>query len=286
MTPSTRTGSVCLLVLALAACAPAAGSSGDDASSATPTPGGTPTPTPVPGTLGCRPFAISSGADGSGAAASAYYASALGSSTDVSEFLGAGGWNAPSSLSLCAGDPSTGKAPVTLAEDVTVAVSLPQSNCLCRRYVSASATGTLWCSASSDPLGVTVTLDSHGTSAGSPPAESDGAGTAGIGDLVLSLQVKEADVSGTCTPDACATALASAPSRMTWYTTGTATSQVTNARQGGTVTISTGGKSFGDCGGWTSAATKGSLAGAPEQSEDDPQAGNDVATVERIAESP
>src|SRR5579859_198852 len=144
--------------------------------------GGTPTPTPVPsGTpnpnaIGCRPYQVSQGVDGTGPTASYVSISAL-SGSDASEFLGAGGLTADGPLNLCGGQLSAGKAPLTLQQDVTIAVSLPQSNCACTQYLSAGTTGTLYCAASTDALDFTETLNSNNDAQPVPPqVQTDGPG--------------------------------------------------------------------------------------------------------------
>ena len=276
--------SLSLIVSLSAACGGGSSSSTVDPSP-TPTNGDvSPTPTPNP-QLSCRDFHIHTGPDGNGANNSVYYASALGSGTDASEFLGAGGWNSNGPVTLCAAPPSGNKSAVTLSADVVVAISLPQSNCLCRRYLAAGSTGTFFAAASSDALDVTTSLDSHGSSAGSAPAMTDGSGTAGAGDLRMKFQARDGEISASasaCTADACTTATSSGAARELWYTTGTAISQVTNPKQGGTVSISVSGSPFGT--NFMDTSVRGTLAGAGEQSEDNAAANGDVATIERIAE--
>ncbi len=276
----------------LSGCAGGGATAGDDDDDGT-----TPQPTATPQGIGCRDIQLRNGQDGDGVGNSVYYTTALGQGTDTSEFFGAGGWNAPDPIRLCAGDVVGGTADVTLAQDVVVAVSFPQNNCLCRKYVAAGTTGRLYCSASSEPLGFTQSLDSNGSAAGTPPTRADVSTRAiGEGDLRILFRTVATDIDAdpsACTPAACASAFGSAPEYDALYTTGKARSEVLEAKQnGGTIAVEVEGAPFdddpndgtGDCEDWASGAGSGSLAGAAEQQEDNPQANADVATVERIAE--
>lgn len=278
------------VVVGLVGCA---GSTGEPGGSPTPTV----TPTPAPGELGCRDIQVSVGIDGNGPDASAYYTSAIGAGTDTSEFINAGGWQVGGPLSLCGGQLTGGSAPLTLANDVTFAISLPLNNCLCRDYLASGTTGTVYCGASSDAPDLTVTLDSNaGAAAGAPQVVESGTVT-DEGTVVVTFQGRAANIdadAASCTPQACATALASASVGAITYSTGTVTSEFTNTVQGGDVQISATGMPFDDdpsdgtpdCEDWTDSATPlGALAGAAEHDEDNDSIGiQDVVTVERIAE--
>jgi hypothetical protein len=97
-----------------------------------------------------------------------------------------------------------------------------------------------------------------------------------------------------CVPSACTGALAGATPKAVLYSTGTVKSEFTNAEQGGTISIQSVGAPFdddiadgtGDCEDWANGSGLGILAGAPEHDEDNPDAGGDVVTVERMAETP
>ncbi len=237
--------------------------------------------------LGCRSVSISTGKDGAGAAASAFFTSAIGQNTDTSEFLDAEGWKVGGALVLCAGLPNGDKAEVTLQSDVTFAVSLPLGNCLCRDYLAAGSEGTLYCAAHADLLDVKRTVDSNGTAAGGSPTWVDGPGAVtGEGHLRMSFQSRAANIDAEpdqCTPQACASALhAESPGEIR-YTTGRATSEITEARQGGTVSIVAEGRAFGTCTDWAAGGSAGSLAGAHGHEEDNSSTNKDVVTVERIA---
>lgn len=275
---------VCLLSLT-AACA-GGGAAGDDDDD-----GASPTPTLSENAIGCRDVTISSGKDGTGDGRSVFYTTAIGG--DLSEFLDAGGWVTRDPLRLCAGEPVANEAPVTLASDVTVAISLPQGNCLCRQYVAAGTSGSLYCGASSDLLDFRSSMDSNATSAGAAATMTEEAGTV-IGEGALKVRFMARGLpleSGSCTVEACETALSGQTPREIFYTSGKATSEVTDSRQGGTVGVNVTGTAFdatpddgvADCEEWTS-GTVGALAGGPAQEEDHPQLSGDVATVERIAE--
>lgn len=275
---------VCLLSLT-AACA-GGGATGDDD-------GGSPAPTPTlsENAIGCRDVTISSGKDGTGDGRSVFYTTAIGG--DLSEFLDAGGWVTQDPIRLCAGEPAANKAPVTLASDVTVAISLPQGNCLCRQYVAAGTTGSLYCGASTDLLDFRSAMDSNAASAGSAATMTEEAGTViGEGALKIRFMARALPLENvSCTVDACETALSGQTPREVFYTSGKATSEVTESRQGGTVGVNVTGSAFdstpndgvADCEEWTS-GTVGALAGGPAQEEDHPQLSADVATIERIAE--
>lgn len=275
------------LVAVTAACAGGGGSTpGDDDDG-----GPSPTPTLSQNSIGCRDVSISSGKDGTGDGKSVFYTTAIGG--DLSEFLDAGGWVTRDPLRLCAGEPVANKAPVTLASDVTVAISLPQGNCLCRQYVAAGTTGSLYCGANSDLLDFRSGMDSNANSAGAAKTFTEEAGTAiGEGALKIRFMSRAFNLeSGTCTIDACDAALAGQTPAEINYTSGKATAEVTDSRQGGTVGVNVTGNAFdstpndgtADCEEWTS-GTVGSLAGAPAQEEDHPQLNADVATIERISE--
>jgi hypothetical protein len=242
------------------------------------------------GGLGCRDVTISSGVDGNTAADSVYFTSFIGG-TDFSEFLGAGGF-AEETITLCAGVVSSdGEAALTLDADAIEAISLPASNCLCRQFLAAGSSGTLYCSASTDTIDFTSTQDSMGAGASTAEQIVEGPGTvSGAGHARLTFSAKTTGISAdpdACTLAACSTALAGITAQDVLYTTGTATSEFTNATQGGTRTAAATGSSFGECADWESGAVAGALAGAPEHDEDNPDAGpGDVVTVERIAEAP
>lgn len=249
------------------------------------------------GTLGCRDIAISSGADGNAAESSVYYTSFIGG-TDFSEFLGAGGF-AEETLTLCAGVlTSDGQAALTLDADAVEAISLPADNCLCRQLLANGSSGTLHCAASADTLDFTSTQDSMGSGAATQVTLVEGPGTvSGEGHVRMTFSARttgiDADPSS-CTVAACTAALAGVSAEDVLYTTGTATSEFTNATQGGTKTAAATGHPFdddpndgtADCEDWRTASGTGALAGAPEHDEDNPDAGpGDVVTVERIAEA-
>jgi hypothetical protein len=240
--------------------------------------------------LGCRDVAISSGVDGNGAGSSVYYTSFIGG-TDFSEFLGAGGF-ADETITLCAGVVSSdGEAALTLEADATEAISLPAENCLCRQFLAAGSSGTLYCAASSDTLDFTSTQDSMAGGAATAEQVTEGPGTVtAAGHARLSFSAKTTGITANpaaCTVAACAAALSGITPSDVLYTTGTATSEFTNSTQGGTRTAAATGHSFGDCGEWLTGSVAGALAGAPEHDEDNPDAGpGDVVTVERIAEAP
>ena len=283
----TSTVSRSILVLAtLAATACAGGGSSSDPAGGTPTPDSSPNPTSTPpANAVCRDFTIHGGTDGAGSDKSVYYVSPLGTGTDASEFLGAGGWNSAAPLPLCATPASGAKSSVTLQSDVTVAISLPQSNCFCRRYVASGTTGTFYTGADAGIVDFMVNVDSHGASAGSAATTTDGTATAQAGDLRIVFQVKEAQINASasaCTATACDSAVSAAAVRGLEYTTGQATSKVTNPKQGGTVSLAVSGMRFGAD--FSDTTVKGALAGGAEQQEDNPDANGDVSTVERIAE--
>lgn len=248
--------------------------------------------------IGCRSMAISTGEDGNDPDDSAYLNTALNPNTDISEFLTAGGWSASGPLVLCAGALANGKAPLTLQGDVTVAISLPLNNCLCRQYVAAGTEGSLYCEAGAAPLDFKATADSMGDGAAGPFVVQNGAGTVrGEGDLRITFMSRAANLEvgrADCTPAACATAVAGIAAEPLEYGTGMATSEVTNARQGGVATISTQGAPFDDdpndgtpdCEDWTQPGALGVLAGGASFDEDNMDLGNpeDVVTVERVAE--
>lgn len=247
--------------------------------------------------LGCRDVTISSGVDGNAAGNSAYYTSFIGG-TDFSEFLGAGGF-AEETVTLCAGVVSSGgEAALTLEADATEAISLPANNCLCRQFLAAGSSGTLYCSASTDPLDFTSTQDSMGAGAATAAALVEGGAVTGEGHVRITFSSKTTGIDAApaaCTVAACAAALSGITAEDVLYTTGTATSEFTNATQGGTKTASATGHPFdddpsdgtADCEDWLTASGTGALAGAPEHDEDNPDAGpGDVVTVERIAEAP
>lgn len=240
--------------------------------------------------LGCRDVTISSGVDGNAADNSVYYTSFIGG-TDFSEFLGAGGF-AGETITLCAGVVSSdGEAALTLDADATEAISLPADNCLCRQFLAAGSSGTLYCAASSDTLDFTSTQDSMGAGAATAEQVVEGPGTVtGGGHVRITFSAKTTGISAnpaSCTVAACTAALSGVTAQDVLYTTGTATSEFTNATQGGTRTAAATGHAFGDCDEWLTASVAGALAGAPEHDEDNPDAGpGDVVTVERIAEAP
>lgn len=236
--------------------------------------------------LGCRPVAISSGEDGEG---NSTYLSSVFPGEDLSEFLvDEGGW-AEETITLCAGViASDGTAVLTLQEDATEAVSLPQNNCLCRQLLAAGSTGTLYCAASANFLDFTSTQDSMDAGAAGPVAIVEGPGTVpGEGHARLTLSAKTTGIdanAAACTVATCAAALVGVTVADVLYTKGTATSEFTNTAAG-TKTVAATGRSFGACEDWASPSSAGALAGAPEHDEDNPSAG-DVVTIERIAEKP
>ena len=251
---------------------------------------------PEAGILGCRNLAVSAGKDGNNVDSSAYYTSAIGQGTDTSEFLDANGWNVSGPLTLCAGVIDAAKAPLNLQSDVTFAVSLPLSNCLCRQYLAAGSTGSLYCGAHADPLDFTLTIDSFGTNPSGPATLVAGPSVSQEGEVRMTFQSKVTSIdanAAACTPAACATALAAETADAVAYTSGTATSEFTNSRQGGTVNIKASGRPFdddpqdgvADCEDWVSGPSVGALGGAPEHDADNADAGNkDVVTVERLSE--
>ena len=225
------------------------------------------------GALGCRSVVISAGEDGNEPDNSAYLNTALNPNNDISEFLNAGGWNPGGPLILCASAVSGGKATLTLQADVTVAISLPLNNCLCRQYVAAGSEGSLYCQAGPAPLDFIATTDSMGAGAAGVTTLQAGVATVrGEGDLRMTFQSRAADLEAgvaDCTPAACAAAVAAEALEPVEYTTGMATSEVTNARQGGTAIVSTSGRPFDDdpndgtpdCEDWTRPGPLGVLAG-------------------------
>jgi cysteine-rich repeat protein len=254
---------------------------------------------PEAGALGCRSVAVSTGEDGEDADDSVFLTTAFGQPMkDVSEFLGAGGWKASGPITLCASAINGGKAALTLRSDVTMAISLPLNNCLCRQFVSVGTTGTLYCGPSSDKIDFTASVDSAGAAAGTPAAILDGASAVtGEGHVRISFQSRAAQVDAgkdDCTPAACEAAF---PAGFMWiseYTTGQAISEMTNTMQGGTISITASGHAFDsspsdgtpDCEEWVSGGGVGALAGAALSEEDNEDVGSpkDVVTIERIAE--
>jgi hypothetical protein len=253
-----------------------------------------------PGALGCRNVSIRTGEDGDGEQNSVFYTTAFNSpDTDLSEFIDAKGWKTGGALVLCAGVlANDGKAPLTLQADVTVAISLPLDNCLCRSYLSVGSVGSLYCKPHVDAVDFKLTVDSQGDGAAGPVQVVTGPTAAmGEGDVRITFQTKAANIQAAandCTPAACSGALGAETANPPDYTTREAVSEVTNARQGGTIDIRASGSPFdddpsdgtADCEDWTNTAIHGSLAGAPGFDFDNTSVGSakDVVTIERIAE--
>lgn len=274
--------------LALAAVAACGGPTVHDlgASTAPPatqtaTPTAAPTNTPAADST-CRDVTISDGKDGSGPTNTVVYISALGATSDASETLGASGATAGGPVTLCAAPANGNKSALTLLNDVVIAVSLPQSNCACAQLLADGTTGTLYGGPDPDPLDFTVTKDSAGTGAGGAATVVDGPGAVTAkGDLRIVFKARVAQLSGTCTPEACLTGLGGVAIQDLPFTTGTVVSEMTNTRQGGTVSVTVTGAPFPD---WSDPAQKGSLAGGAAQIEDVSGLNQDVAEVQRVAE--
>jgi hypothetical protein len=254
---------------------------------------------PQPMALGCRNVSVRTGEDGDEVDNSVFYTTAFNSpTTDLSEFIDAKGWQIGGPLRLCAGAIAADKAALTLESDVTFAVSLPLDNCLCRTYLASGSTGTLYCGASAELIDFKLTIDSMGDAEAGPVMVVGGpSAVPGEGHVRMTFQSKATSISAAadvCTPAMCAGALGAEEPNPTDYSTATGVSEVTNARQGSTISITAVGKPFdddpmdgtADCEDWMNMNVKGALAGAPGFDFDNDQVGNpkDVVTIERIAE--
>jgi hypothetical protein len=204
--------------------------------------------------------------------ASHFYAS--GNSGNPAEFS-IGGFNGTLFLHGGAQD-GNGVAPLRFAQDSTVGIKVLDNSYICIRFDAAGSTGKIDCNGG-QAVGTTRSADSMGASPEGPTTvttEQPPAGGAGAGYIIANTRIvhcpngapgpgDDPSCIGTLTtPSHC-----NDPTKVNFathavetfaLTTGTATGTITNAKQGGTVTLSHAGEAF-SCAAWTTTDGVGGL---------------------------
>jgi hypothetical protein len=145
-----------------------------------------------------------------------------------------------------------GKADLVLLEPVILGAQLPaavgEGRVCLRLEQDPNTIGEVDCDGGTN-YDVSLTIDSGGTGAAGPPSLTVGSGTgdSGAGAGVLRVLLYGATTDNDATP--CSAASYVTPPTRTAITTAVATSEITNTRQGGTVTVSLTGKPY-SCAPW------------------------------------
>jgi hypothetical protein len=217
--------------------------------------GSTTTTTTIPGAppLGPRNFTLANGADPQG---SHLYSSAFGGGDVATEnsFVGA--------IALTAGAPGgDGVAPLAVASNSFIGFKVISGDIVCVRIDAAGSSGKLDCDGGT-PVDVSVTQNSNGSGANSPPVtqtEQGAPGPGGSGYFIATAHLAQCNSGNpncplVTSPSQCLDAnmvnYDGIPGGQGSFTTGTATATVQNASQGGNPTISKTGQPF-SCANWT-----------------------------------
>lgn len=224
---------------------------GDPTTTTTTLSGGT-TTTTVPA-LGARTFTIANGAEPNGS----HFTIAPGNNNSLdaenaNTFVG--------SLAIVGGSPdANGVAALALSTDALIGFKAADGSTVCLRLRAAGSGGKVDCDGGT-PVGVSSSQDSNGTGADAAPVLTLEQGAAGgAGDAYVSftadfVQCTAATCPTVLTPSDCLDAskpnYAAGRSGMSAATSGTATATITNARQGGTATLSKTGQPL-SCSTWS-----------------------------------
>lgn len=220
--------------------------------------GPTTSTTTLPCTTGLGPRTFSVATTG------AFFTSALGGSSAATPGTFGG------AIGLCAGAPDgNGVASLTVNADSIFGFRVADASIICVKIEAAGSTGKLDCDGGT-PVGVLVTVDSHGTAANDPAAvvatEQGAAGVAGSGYFVANTRIDNCDAtpdpeSLRCLAPVTTAADCADPAKFNFdavdpephvFTTGTSTSTVLNPRPTSPqpVTVTSTGEAF-SCAAWS-----------------------------------